>query len=106
MADAACTAFAGKTPPRTWSRALLLTLPIALWSLFMSLRGSCNRSFLADSQRAHRRIPDRAVLHDDEDVQHLSLAKMVFRCVGVLFPIEFIHNVMVLRGSMGIPSKR
>ena len=26
MADAACTAFAGKTPPRTWSRALLLTL--------------------------------------------------------------------------------
>jgi len=39
MADAACTAFAGKTPPRTWSRALLLTLPIVLWSLFMSMQG-------------------------------------------------------------------
>jgi polyferredoxin len=26
-----------------------------------------------------------------------------FVALGILFPIEFIHNVMVLRGSMGIP---
>jgi ferredoxin-type protein NapH len=90
--------------PRTAAKSLLLTLPITLWTLLMF-----SSSF---------RQPNRSL-------QIASVATLVFMVVlffmmmrtrsthrwrrwffvalGLLFPVGFIHNVMVMRGTMGIP---
>jgi len=104
MADAACTVFPGKTPPRRWGRAMLLTLPIALWSLLMSMRGLLqpDRSLqIASALTAAFLIVLFFMMMKTSSTYRWR--RWFFVAVGVLFPIEFIHNVMVLRGSMGIP---
>jgi len=83
---------------------LLLTLPIALWSLFMSMRG------LMQPQRAMQ-IASGVTAAFMIVLFYLMMKtastyrwrRWFFVALGVLFPIGFIHNVMVLRGSMGIP---
>jgi ferredoxin-type protein NapH len=90
--------------PRGVGRSILLTLPIAIWSLLMF--------------HGWYRQPNRSQ-------QIAGLVTMVFVVVlffmmmrtrstyrwrrwffvamGLLFPIGFIHEVMVMRGTMGIP---
>jgi len=94
----------GGTAPRTIGRSLLLTLPIALWSLLM----------FANPQR-----------HSNRSLQIASLITAVFMialffmmmrttstyrwrrwffvALGILFPVGFIHTVIMMRGTMGIP---
>jgi ferredoxin-type protein NapH len=94
----------GAIAPRTLGRSLLLTLPIALWSLLM----------FANPQR-----------HSNRSLQIASLITAVFMialffmmmrtgstyrwrrwffvALGILFPVGFIHTVIAMRGTMGIP---
>jgi ferredoxin-type protein NapH len=104
MGKAACAGMQEKVSPRTWGRAVLLTVPIAAWSLLIAMRGL--------------RQPDRTVqiasaltavfltglfLMMMKTASTYRWRRWYFVALGVLFPIEFIHMVMVLRGSMGIP---
>lgn len=92
-----------QTVPRSVRRSILLTLPIALWSLLMF---------------SHSGQPDRSaqIASVLTAVFMIGLFFMMMRTwstyrwrrwffvvLGLLFPVGFIHNVMVMRGTMGIP---
>src|SRR5271157_2210731 len=90
--------------PRSVGRSLLLTLPIALWSALM---------FAPIFREASR--PDR-IAEAATGIFMVVLFFMMMRtwatyrwrrwffvALGVLFPVGFIHTVMVMRGTMGIP---
>jgi ferredoxin-type protein NapH len=92
------------TAPRTIGRSLLLTLPIALWSLLM----------FANPQRHSNRSLQIASLITAVFMISLFFLMMrtggtyrwrrwFFVAVGILFPVGFIHTVMVMRGTMGLP---
>ena len=89
--------------PRSLGRSVLLTLPIAVWSLLMF---------------SHSRQPGRSgqIASILTAVFMIALFFMMMRtwstyrwrrwffvAMGLLFPVGFIHNVMVMRGTMGIP---
>jgi ferredoxin-type protein NapH len=90
--------------PRSIGRSVLLTLPIALWSalMFTPAFGHANRA---------QRIS--AILTGAFMVVLFFLMmrtwktyrwrRWFFVALGLLFPVGFIHNVMVMRGTMGIP---
>jgi len=91
-------------PPRSIGRSLLLTLPIAVWSLLM----------FANPQRHLIRSEKVASLITAVFMIALFFLMMrtgstyrwrrfFFVALGVLFPVGFIHTVMVMRGTMGIP---
>jgi ferredoxin-type protein NapH len=92
------------TPPRGIGRSILLTLPIALWSLLM---------FANPQQHPNRSLRIGGML---TAIFMIALFFMMMRtwntyrwrrwffvALGLLFPVGFIHNVMVMRGTMGIP---
>ena len=92
------------TAPRTIGRSLLLTLPIALWSLLM----------FANPQRHLNRSLQIASLITAVFMIALFFLMMrtgstyrwrrwFFVALGILFPVGFIHTVMVMRGTMGLP---
>jgi ferredoxin-type protein NapH len=104
MADSLKAGLAGRTPPRSWSRALLLTLPIVLWTLLMSMRGLMQpgRALqLASALTAAFMIAMFFMMM--KTASTYQWRRWFFVALGLLFPIGFIHNVMALRGSMGIP---
>ncbi len=104
MGDGACKVFPGKMQPRSWGKALLLTLPIALWSLFMAMRGLMqpHRAMqIASGMTAAFMIVLFFLIMKTASTYRWR--RWFFVALGVLFPTGFIHNVMVLRGSMGIP---
>lgn len=90
--------------PRSIGRCVLLTLPIVLWSalMFMPAFGHATRA---------QRIA--AILTGAFMVVLFFLMmrtwktyrwrRWFFVALGLLFPVGFIHNVMVMRGTMGIP---
>ncbi|HET9309330.1 MAG TPA: 4Fe-4S binding protein [Candidatus Sulfotelmatobacter sp.] len=90
--------------PRSIGRSVLLTLPIVLWSalMFTPAFGHANRA---------QRIA--AILTGAFMVVLFFLMmrtwktyrwrRWFFEALGLLFPVGFIHNVMVMRGTMGIP---
>jgi len=94
----------GDTVPRTIGRSLLLTLPIALWSLLM---------FANPQRQSNRSLQIASVI---TSIFMIALFFMMMRtwntyrwrrwffvALGILFPVGFIYNVMVMRGTMGIP---
>lgn len=90
--------------PRSMGRAVLLTLPIAVWSALMFANPNAHGD-------AMTRIAG-AVTAVFAVVLFFMMMKTgttyrwrrwFFVSVGVLFPIGFIHNVIAMRGSMGIP---
>ena len=94
----------GESTPRTIGRSLLLTLPIALWSLLM----------FANPQRHSNRSLQIASLITSVFVIALFFMMMrtgstyrwrrwFFVALGLLFPVGFIHNVIAMRGTMGLP---
>jgi len=104
MADANCARLPGTTPPRTWGRAVLLTLPIAIWSLLMSSHGMVHADRplkMASALTAAFLVALFFLMMKTANTYRWR--RWYFVALGILFPIEFIHNVMVLRGSMGIP---
>jgi len=104
MATKARTPKAAAMAPRTIGRSLLLTLPIAFWSLLM----------FANPQRHSNRAPQIASLITAVFMIVLFFMMMrtgntyrwrrwFFVALGILFPVGFIHTVMVMRGTMGLP---
>lgn len=93
-----------QTAPRSMGRSVFLTLPIALWSLLM---------FSASYRQPNRSVQTASII---TSVFMVALFFMMMRtwstyrwrrwffvALGLLFPVGFIHNVMVMRGTMGIP---
>lgn len=91
-------------PLRTVGRSLLLTLPMILWSLLM---------FSSSFRQPNRPVQIAAVI---TSVFMIALFFMMMRtsstyrwrrwffvALGILFPVGFIHTVIVMRGTMGIP---
>jgi len=89
---------------RSAGKSALLTLPVLLWSLLMFSRP------FADPQAAVK------IAVGITTVFMVTLFFMMMRtwstyrwrryffvALGLLFPVGFIHNVMVMRGTMGIP---
>jgi len=89
---------------RSAGKSALLTLPVLLWSLLMFARP------FADPQASVKIAVGIAT------VFMVTLFFMMMRtwstyrwrryffvALGLLFPVGFIHNVMVMRGTMGIP---
>lgn len=90
--------------PHSTTASILLTFPILLWSLLMF-----SRSF---SQPQREVKIAGAITAGFMVVLFFMMMKtsatyrwrrLFFVAVGLLFPIGFIHEVMVMRGSMGIP---
>lgn len=90
--------------PRSLGRSLLLTLPIILWTLLM---------FSSSFRQPNRAVQIAAVI---TSIFMIALFFMMMRtsstyrwrrwffvALGILFPVGFIHTVMVIRGTMGIP---
>ena len=104
MASNACRPSIGTDAPRSAGRALLLTLPILLWSLLMFFHpgGNTGRSWLiADGITAIFMTTLFFMMMRTRRTYRWR--RWFFVSVGVLFPIGFIHNVMAMRGTMGIP---
>jgi ferredoxin-type protein NapH len=93
----------GEMAPRTIGRSLFLTLPIALWSFLMF-------------SHAGQPTPSGRIASILTAIFMIALFFMMMRtlstyrwrrwffvALGLLFPVGFIHNVMVMRGTMGIP---
>jgi ferredoxin-type protein NapH len=94
----------GETAPRTVGRSLLLTLPIALWSLLMfaNPQRHSNRSLqIAGAITAVFMITLFFMMMRTWNTYRWR--RWFFVALGLLFPVGFIHNVMVMRGTMGIP---
>lgn len=90
--------------PRSVGRSLLLTLPIALWALLM----------FSNSFRAQGRSVKIAALLTTIFMVALFYQmirtsstyrwrRWFFVALGFLFPVSFIYNMVIARGSMGIP---
>lgn len=92
------------TASRGAARSILLTIPIALWALLM---------FSNSFRQPNRSVQIAAVI---TSVFMVVLFFMMMRtgstyqwrrwffvALGILFPVGFIHMVMVMRGTMGIP---
>jgi len=89
---------------RTTVKSLLLTLPIVLWSLLMfwnpethhdlnsNIAGAITTVFLAALFFMMMRTGTT-----------YRWRRWFFVSVGLLFPVGFIHQIMVARGTMGIP---
>ena len=92
-------------PPRTLARSSLLTLPVLLWAILIF-----SRSF---AQPGAYEIKIAGIITGAFMVVLFFLMmrtratyrwrRIFFVTLGVLFPVGFIHNVMAMRGSMGIP---
>lgn len=90
--------------PRSTSRCLLLTLPIALWSLLMF------SGWFRQPNRSQRIASIITVVFMVvlffmmmRTWSTYRWRRWFFVALGLLFPIGFIHQVMVMRGTMGIP---
>jgi len=90
--------------PRSFLRSALLTLPIALWSalMFTPAWGHANRA---------QRIATVTTGSFMVVLFFLMMStwktyrwrRWFFVALGLLFPVGFIHTVIVMRGTMGIP---
>lgn len=93
-----------QSAPRSAGRSLLLTVPMLLWTLLMFMRFFQTREL---SQKLGAVIAGIFFV----TLFYLMMKtgrtyrwrRVFFVTLGVLFPIQFIHEVMVMRGTMGIP---
>jgi len=99
-----------KPEARSWARALLLTLPIFLWSLLMFSR------FFAPQHGQPPHPPAEALAGVLGLVFMTTLfalmmktretyrwRRIFFVALGFLFPVGFIYHLLTARGSMSIP---
>jgi ferredoxin-type protein NapH len=90
--------------PRSIRRSVLLTLPIVLWSLLMfgNPRAQGDRlSQIAGAITAVFMITLFFMMMRTGTTYRWR--RWFFVSMGLLFPIGFIHNVIAMRGTMGIP---
>ncbi|MGO9086306.1 MAG: 4Fe-4S binding protein [Candidatus Sulfotelmatobacter sp.] len=90
--------------PRTVVRSLLLTLPIALWAflMFHGWYAQPNRSQLIAGLITGAFMVVLFFLMMRTRATY-RWRRWFFVSLGLLFPVGFIHTVMVMRGTMGIP---
>ncbi len=89
---------------RSIGRSILLTLPIMLWSLLMFANPGAHhelKTWIAGSMTAVFVVVLFFMMMRTGTTYRWR--RWFFVSVGALFPIGFIHEVMVMRGSMGIP---
>ena len=90
-------------PLRSVGKSLLLTLPIAVWSLLM----------FAHSWKHDRSVDIASVITAAFMIALFFMMmrtsstyrwrRWFFVALGLLFPVGFIHQVIAMRGTMGIP---
>jgi len=90
--------------PRSVGRSLLLTLPIALWSALMFapiFRGASRPDRIAEAATGIFMVVLFFMMMRTWSTYRWR--RWFFVAMGLLFPVGFIHTVMVMRGTMGIP---
>lgn len=89
---------------RSFNRTLLLTLPILLWSMLMFWPGFLQAG-MAEKLARFVAALFMVVLFFlmMRTRKTYRWRRVFFVALGVLFPIGFIHNVIAMRGTMGIP---
>jgi ferredoxin-type protein NapH len=89
---------------RSVGRSILLTLPIMLWSLLMFGNPTLHHDVVTKIASGITAIFTVAMFFMMMRTgTTYRWRRWFFVSVGVLFPIEFIHQIMVTRGTMGIP---
>ena len=90
--------------PRRVSRSLLLTLPIAVWS-FLMFSGWFRHPNRSQQIAGSVTVAFMVVLFFMmmRTWSTYRWRRWFFVALGILFPVGFIHNVMAVRGTMGIP---
>ena len=90
--------------PRGILRSLLLTLPILIWSLLMFFRpGSSKTPIWLISGAITALFMTTLFFMMMRSRSTYRWRRIFFVSLGILFPIGFIYNLVVVRGSMGIP---
>jgi ferredoxin-type protein NapH len=85
-------------------RSILLTVPIMLWSLLIFVDPQAHHDFKSNISGGITAIFMIAMFFMMMRTgTTYRWRRWFFVSVGVLFPIEFIHQIMVTRGTMGIP---
>jgi ferredoxin-type protein NapH len=104
MVCKACAPPRTAAAPRSVLRSLLLTLPIAVWSLLMFFHPG------ADTDPKSRIAASLTVLFMTALFFMMMRTGKTYRwrrwffvSLGFLFPIGFIYNLVLARGTMGIP---
>ena len=90
--------------PRSIFWSLLLTLPIFIWSLLMgfhSVSTADRNSMIAGGITAIFMTVLFFMMMRTKSTYRWR--RIFFVSVGVLFPVGFIYNIVVMRGTMGIP---
>ena len=104
MGTNACTPQIASTAPRGILRSLLMTLPIAAWALVMFFHPGANtdsKSILAASVTTLFMTALFFMMMRTGTTYRWR--RYFFVTLGVLFPIGFIYNMVLARGTMGIP---
>ena len=91
--------------PRGILRSLLLTLPIFIWSpLMMGFRPGAKFDPVSTTAAAITALFMTVLFYIMMRTNSTyRWRRIFFVSLGILFPIGFIHNLYVMRGSMGIP---
>jgi ferredoxin-type protein NapH len=94
----------GAAEPRTATKAMLLTLPILFWSLLMFFSSGIPRqpAWRIASVLTATLMTALFFLMMKTGTTY-RWRRIFFVALGVLFPVGFIYNLVVARGSMGIP---
>src|SRR5271157_3269467 len=90
--------------PRGIGWSLLLTLPIAVWSLLMLFRPGMDTNPKSRIAAALTALFMTALFFMMMRTGNTyRWRRIFFVSVGVLFPVGFIYNIVSMRGTMGIP---
>jgi len=104
MATKACMPRLAPATPRSTFRALLLTLPIAIWSLLMLFHPGTPtdpKSRIAAAMTAvFMTVLFFMMMRTGKTYRW---RRYFFVSLGFLFPVGFIYNLILVRGTMGIP---
>jgi ferredoxin len=104
MATDICAPRLVRPEQRSFTRALLLTLPILLWSLLMFFHPGSSTEWQSLTAAAITCVFMVALFFMMMRTgTTYRWRRWFFASLGLLFPVGFIHNLFVARGSMGIP---
>jgi polyferredoxin len=104
MATNVCTPHFTPAAPRGILRSILLTLPMAVWSVLMGFHPGTStdpKSLLAAAVTAVFMTALFFMMLRTGTTYRWR--RYFFVTLGVLFPIGFIYNMVLARGTMGIP---
>jgi polyferredoxin len=90
--------------PRSILRSFLLTLPVAVWSLLMFFHPGANTDPKSRIAAAITALFMTALFFMMMRTgSTYRWRRWFFVSLGILFPVGFIYNIVVARGTMGIP---